>query len=147
MDDAKRTVASLLHRAQAAAGVTDTDRAKSGDRGNVALNAGSSDAQTPVPADAGDEPLPTWEDRDGLARAITDLLAHGRPEAAVQLFTTAENRGVMPAWSTCDQVAAALLHLGRPVEARQVWERAADPPSQSLRLTRLATVALASLDF
>ena len=99
-----------------------------------------------MPADDAREPLPRWEGRDGLDRAITDLLARGRPEAAVRIFASAENQGVMPSWATCDRVAAAVLHLGRPAEARRVWERAAEPPSRAIRLTRLATTALVALD-
>ncbi len=102
--------------------------------------------KVPTPADDAREPLPRWEGRDGLDRAIMDLLARGRPEAAVRIFASAENQGVMPSWATCDRVAAALLHLGRPAEARRVWERAAEPPSRAIRLTRLATSALAALD-
>ena len=43
----------------------------------------------------------------------------GPPEAAVRIFASAENQGVTPSWATCDRVAAALLHLGRPAEARR----------------------------
>jgi tetratricopeptide (TPR) repeat protein len=82
-----------------------------------------------------------------LDRAITGLLTWGRPEAAVRLFEAAEDQHANPLWSTCDRVAAALLHLGRPVEARRVWNQAAAAPSPALRQARLATVALAALDF
>ncbi len=51
-----------------------------------------------------------------------------------------------PSWATCDRVGAALLHLGRPAEARRVWKRTAEPPSQAIRSTRLATTTLAALD-
>ncbi len=40
-----------------------------------------------------------------------------------------------------------MLHLGRPAEASRIWERASDPPSPATKLTRLATAALAALDF
>jgi tetratricopeptide (TPR) repeat protein len=93
------------------------------------------------------ERLPAWADRDGLSRAIAELLANGRPAAAVRLFATAGERQIVPSWPASDSVATALLHLGRPAAARRVWERAAEPPSPAVRLARLATAALAALDF
>ena len=53
----------------------------------------------------------------------------------------------MPDWTTRDRVATTLLHLGRPVQARRVWERAPDAPSPAIRLTRIGTALLAALDF
>jgi hypothetical protein len=44
-------------------------------------------------------------------------------------------------------VAATLLHLGHPAQARRVWASAAEPPAPALRLARLATAELAALDF
>jgi tetratricopeptide (TPR) repeat protein len=147
MNDARRTVASLLERAQAAAGATDTDRARTLDGATLDMSIDQvGPRKAPMPDDDAREPLPSWEGRDGLDRAITALLARGRPEAAVRAFASAENQGVTPSWTTCDRVAAALLHLGRPAEAHRVWERAADPPSRAIQLTRLATNALAALD-
>jgi tetratricopeptide (TPR) repeat protein len=93
-----------------------------------------------------DEPGTGW-DREGLSRAVAEHLRRGRAEAAARLFAAAEDRGIVPPWTTCDRAAVALLHLGRPAEARRIWERAADPPSPALRLTRVATAALAALDF
>jgi len=110
--------------------------------------AGDADSIGP-PAEPGGDPASEW-DRDvrtGFSGAIADLLELGRPEGAVRLFTKSESRGIAPVWWTCDRVAVTLLHLGRPAEARQLWERAADPPTPSLRLTRIATAQLAALDF
>ena len=63
------------------------------------------------------------------------------------MFAEAEDRGISPLWSTCDLVAVVMLHLGQSAEARRIWERVSDPPSPAIKLTRLATAALAALDF
>jgi len=127
--DAQRSVAARMRFVQTAANqtaATEPARAK---------------------AEAAEEPLPAWESREGLEHAIDGLLENGRAETVVRLFAEAEHRGVVPSWQACDRTAAALLHLGRPAEAQRVWERAADPPSPSLKLARLATASLAALDF
>lgn len=67
--------------------------------------------------------------------------------AAVRLFEESEARGIVADWPTRDRVAAALLHLGRPAQARRIWEQVADSPSPSLRVARIATAALAELDY
>jgi tetratricopeptide (TPR) repeat protein len=82
-----------------------------------------------------------------LADAIAQALAQGRPEAAVRMFLDAEKTRVIPRWAASDSVAIALVHLGHPEQARGVWERAADAPSTALRRCRLASAALAALDF
>jgi tetratricopeptide (TPR) repeat protein len=86
--------------------------------------------------------------RDGLAQRVAGLLQEGRFEAVLPCFADAESQGITPDWATIDRVATTLLHLGRPADARRVWERAAaPPPSQAVRLSRIATAALASQDF
>ena len=80
MTDARRTVASLLERAQSAAGAADTDRARTLDGGTVDMSVGQiGPRKAPMPADDAREPLPRWEGRDGVDRAITDLLARAAP--------------------------------------------------------------------
>jgi hypothetical protein len=59
----------------------------------------------------------------------------------------ADGRRIRPDWPACDRLAATLLHLGHPAEARRVWAGAADPPAPALRLARLASADLAALDF
>ncbi len=59
----------------------------------------------------------------------------------------ADGRRMAPDWPTGDRLATTLLHLGRPADARQIWERAVDPPSPAIRLTRIATALLTELDF
>jgi hypothetical protein len=49
-------------------------------------------------------------------------------------------------WSHVDRVAATHLHEGDPDSARQEWAEVNDPPSQALRLTRIAGADLAALD-
>ena len=82
-----------------------------------------------------------------LTDAIAQALQQGRPEAAVQMFLDAQKSRVNRRWAASDPVAIALVHLGHPEQARGVWERAADAPSAALRLSRLASAALAALDF
>ena len=96
-----------------------------------------------------DEPPTSWQGNgpDELSHAVSTLLQAGRAEAATRLFAEAENRGIRAPWVTCDRAATALLHLGRPAEARRIWERSTDPPSPALRLARIAASQLAVLDF
>ncbi|HZW29556.1 MAG TPA: hypothetical protein VFF52_02550 [Isosphaeraceae bacterium] len=132
MSDAERAVADRLHRARTAA-VPDADA----DRERF-------------PVEPEGERLPVGWDREGragLSRAVAGLLRQGRAEAAVRLFAEAEDRGIIPEWPTCDRIATTLLHLGRPADARRIWEHADHPPSPALRLARLATAALAALDY
>ena len=111
-----------------------------------AMTAGNGDPTGSWTGD-GDEPLPLWEGREELARAIDGLLNRGRPEAAARLFAAARDRQVIPGWTACNRVAVALLQLGRPVEAGRAWEYAVDPPSPALRLARIAAAALAAQDY
>jgi tetratricopeptide (TPR) repeat protein len=85
--------------------------------------------------------------REGLGQRVAGLLDEGRFEAVLPCFVNAERRGITPDWATSDRVATTLLHLGRNADARRVWERAAAPPSQAVRLSRIATAALASQEF
>jgi tetratricopeptide (TPR) repeat protein len=148
MSDAKRTIDVRLFRGLASARLAGTPLAVAGDRRTVIWPGARSDTnKTNLAADVEDERLPAWQGPEGLDRTVTGLLTLGRPEAAVRLFEAAEDQHADPLWSTCDRVAAALLHLGRPLEARRVWVRAAAAPSPALRQARLATAALAALDF
>lgn len=86
----------------------------------------------------------------GQGAAITiDLPAstHSESEAAVRLVEDAESHGVVVPWPARDRAAVALLHLGRPAEARRIWLRAADAPSTALRSARTGAAAMAALDF
>ncbi len=65
----------------------------------------------------------------------------------MRLLDEARSRGMTVPWAARDRVAVTLLHLGRPAEARAVWLGATDPPSPGLKATRVATAALAALDF
>ena len=94
MNDARRTVDSLIHRARAVAGVTDTSRDLRRDGGNVDWTARNSDARRETaPAGSGDEALPGWEGRDGLARAITGLLGAAAPRRPSGYSLQPEIRG------------------------------------------------------
>ncbi len=136
MNDARRSVAILMRQAWA----EDT-----GGDPNADLEPGQPPIESPNQAIS----IPDGDrlDRDSLDHTLAALLRDGRPETAVQLLAAAERRGIVASWSACDRVAAALLLLGRPDEARRTWERAIDPPSTALQSSRIATAALAALDF
>ncbi len=72
-----------------------------------------------------------------LPDAITSRLKAGLPEAAVQLAEQAQRQQAVT-WdeATADRLAAAYLQLGRPTEARRIWEHSA--VSSTGRLCRLA---------
>jgi tetratricopeptide (TPR) repeat protein len=78
---------------------------------------------------------------------VAGLIDRGRPEAAVRLLDQAARRRIAAPWAARNRLAMALLHLGRPAEARAVWLGAKDPPSPALRSARLAAAALAAIDF
>ncbi len=124
MADAQQTVAGLLRR----------------------LRRGSEGTQPMTHADAAEQ-LPAWDGEAGLARVVAEFISNGRPEAAVRLFDEGQRHGIEPTWPVCDKVAAALLHLGYPTAAREVWEHATMPPSPAIKLTRVATAAFAAFDF
>ena len=109
---------------------------------------GATDQRRPRP-EIQDEPLTDrqGDGADGLSRAGSNLLRQARAEAATPLLAEAENRGIGDPWLTCDRVATTLMYLGRPAEARRVWERATDPPSPALRLAHIAASELAELNF
>jgi hypothetical protein len=129
MHDAQQSTAALLRRAEAEARGAEFE----------------ADGEGVRPAE--DDKIRSLSGRDDLARSVANLLGQGRTESAVGLFAAAEARGISPRWETSDQVAVALLHLGRPAEASRIWERASESPSLAMKLTRLATAALAALDF
>ena len=85
--------------------------------------------------------------RGDLTGTIADLLHRGRAEEAVRTFELAQEKGLEPPWAVRDQIAVTLLHLGRPAEARWIWDQAADAPSAALRLVRIAAAHQAALDY
>jgi tetratricopeptide (TPR) repeat protein len=132
MDDARASVAAMMRRAWAEA------------------VGGGPGADGPAGPEASEVAPPAGWDREGgqgLATAVADLIRRGHPEAAARLLDEARSRGLSPSWTARDRVAVALLHLGRPAEARALWLDATDPPSPGLKAARLATAALAALDF
>jgi tetratricopeptide (TPR) repeat protein len=137
LSDAQRSLDSPVDRAR------HLDRVTSGSD-----EIGATDQRRPR-RQVQDEPPTLWrgDGPDGLSRVVSSLLQEGRAEAATRLFAEAENRGVRAGWATCDRVATTLLHLGRPAEARRIWESTTDPPSPALRLAHIAASELAAMDF
>ena len=96
-------------------GATGTDLARTLDGGTVDVSVGQiGPGKGPLPYHDAREPLSGWQGREGLDRAITDLLVRGLPEAAIRIFALAENQGVTSSWATCYPMATALLQVGRP---------------------------------
>jgi hypothetical protein len=100
--------------------------------------------ERPNPADP---PVPAADDGQSLVRALATLLEEGRPEAAVRLYFQSEARSIKPPWAASDRAAVALLYLGNPRAAREIWVNAVEPPSPALKLTRVATADLAALNY
>jgi tetratricopeptide (TPR) repeat protein len=143
MRDARRSVVELSRRAGAA-----VETAVPGTDADSEPGAGADRIPSPVESGLERNPGPRPDDGHGLTLAIADLLRRGYAVAAVRLFEESQERGILPDWPTCDRVAATLLHLGRPAEARRIWEQQeTDAPSPSLRLARIASAALAELDY
>jgi tetratricopeptide (TPR) repeat protein len=81
------------------------------------------------------------------AEVFVGLLKCQQPEAALRLAEEAARQGSANwAWPATDQLAITYLHMGRPADARQVWEQAS-PPAPADRLCRLATTFWVERDF
>jgi tetratricopeptide (TPR) repeat protein len=76
------------------------------------------------------------------------LLQNNRTESAVQMLQETERRQPLTwAWRPAEQAAGLYMHLGRPVDARRLWEKAEDCPSQALRESRIASTYWVERDF
>jgi tetratricopeptide (TPR) repeat protein len=82
-----------------------------------------------------------------ISTAILATIDQGRPLEAITMFDAAEKRGLTLPWGPRDQLAAALVQLGRPQVARHVWESAKDAPSAAILDARRGDTFLAELDF
>ncbi len=92
-------------------------------------------------------PLPPGGPPD-LTAAVNALLRVGQVEEAARRVEEAEAvRPTRWTWALAQRVGPAYLHLGRPAEARRVWERAASPPSEAVRRCRLAETYWVERDF
>ncbi|HKM52394.1 MAG TPA: tetratricopeptide repeat protein [Isosphaeraceae bacterium] len=77
-------------------------------------------------------------------RAITNRQVTGGVQSLDELTRALDATGVNLTWDEAEKRAVALLNLGAPVEARQLYERAIDPPSSALRHCRIADACLAA---
>jgi tetratricopeptide (TPR) repeat protein len=82
----------------------------------------------------------------GMSDAANALIDQ-RTRLSDQSSALAQGQPIVSDWATTDRAAMTLLHLGHPAEARQIWERVAEPPSPAVRQSRIATAALVSQDF
>jgi tetratricopeptide (TPR) repeat protein len=147
LDPAEQGALILLHDLHRARGMDDATRSIVEQMRQARRRGFRASRTSATPPASGALPLPSVANAAQLAELVAALLADGRPEAAVRSYLHALEQGIQPAWPTANGVAAVLLHLGRPAEARRVWERAQNPPSAAVRQVRIATCALAALEF
>ena len=74
------------------------------------------------------------------AQSLSESIAHrvreGRPQTAVQRI---EDSGRTSwTWPFAERAAALYMQLGRPADARRIWEQASKSPSPALKDCRLA---------
>jgi hypothetical protein len=79
---------------------------------------------------------------------VLNLLRMQHPHDATRFadLAAAHGQAVWP-WEVADPLAGAWLHLGYPAKARQVWQSALQPPSEAVRLARLASTFWVERDF
>jgi tetratricopeptide (TPR) repeat protein len=83
-----------------------------------------------------------------LTATVTRLLQRHRPEAAVALLDGAGmDAPAAWGWSFAEQAAGLYMHLGRPADARRVWQQAIGCPSATVRECRLAATFWVERDF
>jgi tetratricopeptide (TPR) repeat protein len=80
-----------------------------------------------------------------LLRSLEAREMHDAEQSVAAFLSQARERSAD--WPACDRIATLLMHLGRPADARLVWELAPDPPSKAIQLSRTAAALLAALDF
>jgi tetratricopeptide (TPR) repeat protein len=96
----------------------------------------------------GPPPPPEPPPAEKLPARLADLLRHHRPAAAALLIDTAEQRGPLEwTWPAAELVGRLYVHLGRPADARRVWEQARDCPAPALRECRVGSACWAEVDF
>jgi tetratricopeptide (TPR) repeat protein len=71
-----------------------------------------------------------------LPAAIVGLVREGRVLSAAQRLETSGTSSFP--WSFAELAAGLYLHLGRPEEARRIWQEASQCPSPALKHCRLA---------
>lgn len=83
-----------------------------------------------------------------LPVALDALLRAGLTDAAAELVSAAEAQGRTEwDWAMSDRAAGLYMHLGRPEDARRLWQRAKAPAAPGLREARLASTFWAQRDF
>jgi hypothetical protein len=100
-------------------------------RAGTILDAGDPSTPSRTASPGASPHWPSKDGTDGLSRAVVTLVQQGRAESAARLVIEAEDPEMMLDWPSGDRVAATLLHLGRPADARRLWERAEVPQSGS----------------
>jgi tetratricopeptide (TPR) repeat protein len=91
-------------------------------------------------------PTSTWKNLGELEQLVTEQLVHGRAGSAAEILEQAYPPEKAP-WDILDRIATLRLHLGEPVKARDLWQRAAAVPRPAVRDARLAVTYLAEGQF
>lgn len=77
---------------------------------------------------------------ENTAQSLSESLAHlvraGRPQTAVQRLEASGRTSWT--WPFAERAAALYMELGRPADARRIWEQAVNCPSPALKDCRLA---------
>ena len=78
---------------------------------------------------------------------LSELLKRSFPEACLDLYEKASRLHLLELdWELAERVAPVYLHLGRPAEARRLWQNAVRAP-EALQLCRLADTYWVERDF
>jgi tetratricopeptide (TPR) repeat protein len=93
-------------------------------------------------AKLGPEPGSAWNNMAELDRAVAAHLDSGRAAGAADLLDRAYPARART-WKVADRLATLYMHLGRPAEARRVWEQVQPPNRPALRPARTAATHVA----
>jgi tetratricopeptide (TPR) repeat protein len=83
-----------------------------------------------------------------VADRVYQLLRANRPEAAERMIRDAERLQPLKwKWEPADRAGGLYMHLGRPADARRIWEAADECPSVALRESRIGSTFWVERDF
>jgi tetratricopeptide (TPR) repeat protein len=79
---------------------------------------------------------------------LDGLLRSQRPAEAIDLAARAmDQANPVLGWELTERLAGAAMHVGRPVDARRLWQNAGGAPSEAVRLCRLGDTKWVERDY